>query len=207
MAKDDRKAATQARIMAASVALFGGRGYDGATVQAVADHAGVAPATVYWHFRNKANLYAEAALEAGERFLSDMRDDRAEPFTALAERWIAGMRDPTATAQLLRGLSGHLGNEAVAQAAGRVNAQFVDYWRGWFRERAGGDCHGPRTAERLPAALVVALLTGLVVTTGEDGAALLKDLSHLADFVGEGGASGIGPPSGAPNHSPGASRV
>jgi len=50
------------------------------------------------------------------------------------------------------------------------------------------------------------LLTGLVATTGEDGAALLKDLSHLADFVSEGGASGIVPPSGAPNGSPCASR-
>ena len=189
MAKDDRKAATRARIVSASVELFGRRGFDGATVQAVADRAGVSPAAVHWHFGTKAELYAEAALQAGEFFLADMRADGSEPFAVLARRWVAGMRGGTSAARLVRGLSGHLGNRAAARAAGQVNDRFVEYWRGWFREHA--DVNGPATATRLPAALVVALLAGLAATAGKAGAALLEDLPDLVAFVGEDGSIGV----------------
>lgn len=185
MAKDDRKTATQARILSASVEMFGRHGFHGATVQAVADRAGISTGTVHWHFSTKDVLYAEAAWEAAERFLASISRSAPLPFTALAQRWIAGMRNRTATARLLRGLSGHLGNPTVAEAGARVNDRFVEYWCDWFREHAHreGDAHG--AAERPPGSLVVALLTGLVATAGEANAALLKDLPDLVALIGE----------------------
>lgn len=200
MAKDDRKAVTRARIVSASVELFGRRGFDGATVQAVADRAGVSPAAVHWHFGAKADLYAEAAQRAADAFLADMRAGGRAPFAALVVRWIAEMRGSSAPARLLRGLSGHLGNRAAARAAVRVNARFVEYWGDWFRERAGRECGGP-DAERHPGALVVALLTGLAATAGDgggDASALLEDLPHLVAFVGEDGSVGVRPRDGVP---------
>ena len=184
---NDRKAATRASIVSAALELFGRHGFDGATVKAVADRAGFSTAAVHWHFGTKAALYAEAAREAGERFLAAMPGGAAEPFPDLARRWIEGMRSATASARLLRGLAGHLGNPVAADAAARINDRFVDYWCGWFRERARD---GPGATERLPGALVVALLTGLVATAGDGGgvSALLEDLPRLLAFVGEDGS-------------------
>lgn len=55
---------TRQRIINAAEALFLGRGYAAATLQAVAAEAGVAVETVYSRFRNKTNLLS-AILEKG----------------------------------------------------------------------------------------------------------------------------------------------
>lgn len=53
---------TRAAILAASRAEFATRGYDGATIRAIAGAAGVDPALVHHYFGTKAKLFA-AALE------------------------------------------------------------------------------------------------------------------------------------------------
>jgi len=54
------KAATQERILAAATQLFLAHGYENTTVAQVAEQAGVARATVFWHFSDKASLFREA---------------------------------------------------------------------------------------------------------------------------------------------------
>jgi len=54
------KAETQARILDAAVALFAARGYDGASISAIAARAGVSRGAVFWHFSEKDTLFQEA---------------------------------------------------------------------------------------------------------------------------------------------------
>jgi len=54
------KAATQERILVAATDLFLAQGYEHTTVAQVAERAGVARATVFWHFSDKASLFREA---------------------------------------------------------------------------------------------------------------------------------------------------
>lgn len=55
-----RKEATQARILRASMELFATRGFDGASISAIARRAGVSRGAVFWHFGSKAALFKEA---------------------------------------------------------------------------------------------------------------------------------------------------
>lgn len=57
--EEGRKAETQARIVEAAVALFATRGYDRASITAIAARAGVSRATIFWHFGDKATLFQE----------------------------------------------------------------------------------------------------------------------------------------------------
>jgi len=55
-----RKEATQGRILRASMELFATRGFDGASISAIARRAGVSRGAVFWHFGSKAALFKEA---------------------------------------------------------------------------------------------------------------------------------------------------
>lgn len=57
--KIGRKAATQDRILRASMELFSARGYDRTSISQIAARSGVSRATIFWHFGNKATLFQE----------------------------------------------------------------------------------------------------------------------------------------------------
>ena len=57
-----RKEATQARILRASMELFATRGFEGASISAIASRAGVSRGAVFWHFGSKAALFKEACV-------------------------------------------------------------------------------------------------------------------------------------------------
>jgi AcrR family transcriptional regulator len=50
---------TRSRVLDAAASLFEQRGYDGSSVAAIAEEAGVSEETVYAHFRNKRTLLGE----------------------------------------------------------------------------------------------------------------------------------------------------
>ena len=72
-APESRKAATQARILDAAIALFAERGYDGASITVIAARAGVSRATVFWHFNDKASLFQEACRRMLVPFVDEFR--------------------------------------------------------------------------------------------------------------------------------------
>lgn len=72
-APQGRKAVTQGRILEAAIALFAERGYDGASISAIADRAGVSRATVFWHFSDKASLFQEACRSMLVPFVEEFR--------------------------------------------------------------------------------------------------------------------------------------
>lgn len=53
------KAETQERILGAAIALFAERGYNGTSVSAISEAAGVSRSAVFWHFGDKASLFTE----------------------------------------------------------------------------------------------------------------------------------------------------
>ncbi|HTZ85150.1 MAG TPA: helix-turn-helix domain-containing protein [Solirubrobacteraceae bacterium] len=59
----ERGAATRERLLAAARELFGERGFEGTSIEAVLERSGVARGALYHHFAGKAELF-DAVLEA-----------------------------------------------------------------------------------------------------------------------------------------------
>ena len=56
-------AETRELLLEAASAVFAERGYDGASIKAIAERAGLTSGTIYCHFRNKADLLIEVLKE------------------------------------------------------------------------------------------------------------------------------------------------
>jgi len=54
------KARTQERIVAAAMSLFAERGFEHASISAIAARAGVSRSAIFWHFGDKEGLFREA---------------------------------------------------------------------------------------------------------------------------------------------------
>ena len=72
-----RKAETQARILDAAIGLFAERGYDGASITAIASRAKVSRTTVFWHFGDKSTLFQEACRRMLVPFIEKFRESIA----------------------------------------------------------------------------------------------------------------------------------
>lgn len=98
-------------ILQAALAEFAGRGYDRATLRAIARRAGVDPALVYHYFGSKEGLFVEA-MRVQMRRPTDVELPAAEPTGRQAERVVrlflerwGGEREPTPLVALLRSAS------------------------------------------------------------------------------------------------------
>ena len=82
-------------IFEASEAVFGRKGYEGATMQEIADEAGVSLKTLYATYESKQNLYAQIRRERVGAFVVAMReaiesvDDPRDQIRALVETYPA----------------------------------------------------------------------------------------------------------------------
>jgi AcrR family transcriptional regulator len=103
--RDNRKAATQARILEAALALFVERGFERTTVAGVAARAGVSRAAIFWHFGDKATLFQETFrrllvpfVRELERHLDDVEPrKRLFELFAVYERFVSEHRDTIET--------------------------------------------------------------------------------------------------------------
>ncbi|KNB52038.1 TetR/AcrR family transcriptional regulator [Streptomyces caatingaensis] len=106
------------RIVAAARAEFAERGYDGASIRAVAKGAGVDPALVHHYFGPKERLFAAAveaglapALAAAAALPEGGRDDVGERMT----RFVLGLwEDPATREPLLAVVRSAVANETAA---------------------------------------------------------------------------------------------
>jgi AcrR family transcriptional regulator len=82
-------------IFEASEAVFGRKGYEGATMQEIADEAGVSLKTLYATYESKQNLYAQIRRDRVGAFVAAMReaiervDDPRDQIRALVETYPA----------------------------------------------------------------------------------------------------------------------
>lgn len=72
-----RGQATRARLLAAALDLFVGRGYHGTTTALLAERTGIAEGTIYRHYPGKDALYSAVARQAWERVTAALLEDTA----------------------------------------------------------------------------------------------------------------------------------
>lgn len=72
-AQGGRKEQTQERIVVAAVSLFAARGYEGTSISAIAEEAGVSRSAVFWHFGDKEGLFREAFRRMLVPFFSELQ--------------------------------------------------------------------------------------------------------------------------------------
>lgn len=112
-----RKAATRTRLLEAAARVYAARGFAGATLDDVAEEAGLTKGAVYGHFGSKDNLLvalmdeyvaAKVSEQVGlfdrdettwkrpfvgsDRFIGEL-DESADAFRLLIEFWLAATRD------------------------------------------------------------------------------------------------------------------
>jgi AcrR family transcriptional regulator len=74
-------------IFESAESVFGRKGYDGATMQDIADEAGVSLKTVYATYENKKDLYDQIMIDRASAFVAVMEtaaDEEDEPLPRLA---------------------------------------------------------------------------------------------------------------------------
>ncbi|GIH19346.1 TetR/AcrR family transcriptional regulator [Rugosimonospora africana] len=187
--REQRRAETQRMIQVHAVRLFVERGYDGATVNDIAEAAGVSPMTVYRHFPTKedlvlvdqnALLVAEqiAATPAGQplvRRIGNALVDSARTLAAGDDRFLLARLRLMISTPALR--ARHLDNHYVLQQA------IVD---GLGDEAADPDVAFQAAAAA--SACLAAMHTALVRWAKDDGRTDLPDLiaKALAAAFGDG---------------------
>lgn len=120
-----RRAATQARILAAARHEFGQHGFEAATVREVARRAGVDPSLVLQHYGSKAALFTAAIqLPAGEpdeaaAHLVDVLAVRARP---LAPEMQALVRSMLTAPEAAEAMTSHL-DERIANLAASIDGE------------------------------------------------------------------------------------
>ena len=113
------RAAAKARILAASRALFAGRGFVACRVADVARQAGMSPGNVYWHFDSKEAILgvilAEgfANLEAMTAGVAYEYGPARRKLDLLVERTVALYEDNAEFTVILGGLKGEGGRELI----------------------------------------------------------------------------------------------
>jgi AcrR family transcriptional regulator len=85
---------TQERILAAARDLFENNGYEATSVDAVATRAGVAKATVFAHFADKASLLIAAKIQRLDALGADMRKTIDDSATDRPARYLADVFRP-----------------------------------------------------------------------------------------------------------------
>lgn len=176
----DRGQATRQRLIEVATALFAERGYEGASIEAVLEQAGVSRGSLYHHFSSKERLF-EAVVEVvqarvGEATLAAAdaggRTEAHELIRAAELAWIRLAGDPTVRRILL------------------IDAPTVFGWRRWRdKEQAGlgalkGVLQAAADAGRVPAEHVDAF-AHILLATGNEMALVIA----LADDVAAAQAS------------------
>jgi AcrR family transcriptional regulator len=69
----EKRAANRGRILRAARAVFGARGFHGATIEEIADEAGLSNGAIYYNFDSKGDLFLELLEERMEERVQHMR--------------------------------------------------------------------------------------------------------------------------------------
>jgi len=167
---EDRSFGKRRAIVEAATSLFLGRGYDGTSMDDVAGFANVSKPTVYNHFDDKEQLFAEVVQATADRIDGLVRlvgdtlsraDDVEKALTELARQFIGAIMQP----QTLR-----LRRLVIANAD-----RFPDVGRRWYKQGF----------ERVLMTLADIALGYAMATTEDPPLGLIT--SHLsADIAGSG---------------------
>jgi AcrR family transcriptional regulator len=91
---------TRDKILSAAGEVFAEQGFEGATIRAITERAGVNVAAVNYHFRDKAELYTRVVLDACSaraayrEAMAEAVDSPEERFRSLTYRFLEYLLDP-----------------------------------------------------------------------------------------------------------------
>jgi TetR/AcrR family acrAB operon transcriptional repressor len=175
MARRTKEEAQQTRsaLLDAAEAVFDARGVSGASLQEVAETAGLTRGAVYWHFRNKADLFNammdRAILPFEQQWLAAAPDDAADPLGRLRELLLDILRQTAADARLQRVLAistqkveyvGEL--DAIRERHLHVCAQALQRFEALLRLAGRAGQLSPGVAPKAAARALHALVDGLI---------------------------------------------
>jgi AcrR family transcriptional regulator len=126
--RSERKARTRALLLQSAARVYARRGFDGATLDEVAEEAGFTKGAVYDHFGSKENLLvalldehlalqiaeqvalfdpakatAERPRAGADRWMQELRED-PDAFRLFVELWVHAQRDERLRRRLARGM-------------------------------------------------------------------------------------------------------
>jgi AcrR family transcriptional regulator len=182
-------------LLDAALKLFLERGYDGTSMQAVADEAGVTKPVVYAAFDGKDALFRALLAREEDRILAEIQDafansDLDDPESALTEGFTGFLRavaeSPDVYQLIFLGEGG--GNAAVARRIQRGRQAQVDRLsllaKAWLDARSGERAANEKTARLLGNAIAGLAESGArLLLSGEDGwtpETLGRELGRLA---------------------------
>jgi AcrR family transcriptional regulator len=186
------------QVLDAALELFLEHGYDGTSMQAVADQAGVTKPVVYACYSSKDSLFRALLAREETRILTEIQTafegaDLSDPESTLIEGYTGFLRAVASSPDVYRliflGEGG--GNAAVARRIQRGREAQIDALtvlaRGWLEIREGRDDDSRALrpgATRLTSAEATARLLGYTIAAlAEAGARLL--LSESSDWTPE----------------------
>jgi AcrR family transcriptional regulator len=135
--RSERRARTRAALLAAAARVYTRRGFDGATVDEIAEEAGYTKGAVYDHFGSKENLMVAlldehlAAQIAEQIALFDPSKETAERPRAGADRWMKRLEEDPDAFRLF--VEAWVHAQRDEELRDRVVAGF-ELWRATFRD-------------------------------------------------------------------------
>jgi TetR/AcrR family acrAB operon transcriptional repressor len=175
MARRTKLEAQQTRhaLLDAAESVFEQRGVAGTSLQEVAAAAGVTRGAVYWHFRDKADLYNammdRAVLPFEQHWLQPAADDKADPLRRLRELLLDILGQIAADERLQRVVSisthkveyvGEL--DAIRERHLQVRAQALSRFERLLRLAAAAGQLAPGVVPKPAARALHALVDGLI---------------------------------------------
>ena len=143
----------RARILDGALTVFAQRGYDGASMVAIAEAAGITPAVIYDHFGSKAELHLTLLqAQAGELMsavasaLADSREGRAQSMRAGVDAFFAFVEQQNFAWWLL--FRDPPSDPAIADVYARIQAEATGGIAGMLREWAPPELLAQPDAER-----------------------------------------------------------
>jgi TetR/AcrR family acrAB operon transcriptional repressor len=194
MARRTKDEAQQTRhaLLDAAEAVFDTRGVAGASLQEVAETAGVTRGAVYWHFRDKADLFNammdRAILPFEQHWLMADPDDGVDPLRRLRELLLDILQQIAGDARLQRVVAistqkveyvGEL--DAIRERHLRVRAQALRRFEALLRLARRAGQLAPGVSPKAAAHALHALVDGLIANWMLDrGAFDLKRVGRVA---------------------------
>jgi AcrR family transcriptional regulator len=161
--KGDKRQRTRARLLEAARELIRERGYERATLQAVAERAGMTSGAIYGNFKNRDDLFMALAGVYWAPIVPDIRPNTtfAEKMRALADATLAVVPDrQVAAAGRLGGMAYSLRHDDIRARVAEATAASFTTGAAWLKT-AADDGGLPMPAELL-VVVIHALTEGLL---------------------------------------------
>src|SRR5918994_6169571 len=193
------------QVLDAALALFLERGYDGTSMQAIADRAGVTKPVVYACFPGKDELFRALLAREEQRILAEIQRafenvELTDPETTLIDGYTGFLRavaeSPDVYQLIFLGEGG--GNAAVARRIRSGREALVDRLtllaKGWLQARGGrgrSKAKTERTARLLGNSIAALAEAGARVLLSRDGDWTAETLGRELGRIGAGAQAAV----------------